>query len=990
MTTEPYKYYAFISYSRKDGRVARWLQRRLEWFRFPVKLVPEEQRPGHPKYVRPVYLDKTSLEVTRAHYWESIHQAIDASRFLIVLCSPAAAASEPVDREVRHFLDNPARQDAVGHLLPVVVGGNLDGKSGDGCLGSALAELKDRLIVRNLPTMLPDVGEREQDSWENGFVGVVSFLLGVDREAIGDHCRQEERRRARRAGGLALLFAALAVLAVVGGVAAWQQRNEADRQRRRAVEQRELAVAQRDLALDAIDRLTYQVPEQLGKLPGSIPIITRILEENLGLLEQVRRFDPDTDTMRARRDQAANHLKIGDRWLLLGDTERAAVAYGAAEKLLTALEREESSPRARRDLAYVSGRTGSVLQRRGQFEEAMRRYREALKIGAALLAESPDDPESLRSLAATYQQLGDASVALVNLRDALTWFSQLHLAAVRLADRFGTPADRRILATALDKMALIHALLGDLEPGRRYAERCVALTRELADDPLNVPLRRELITALQRLGDLQQRLKQPEAALAVFREMAAVAGALALDPVNLDARRNHALALRQAADCLLLLGRADEAIASYDQAERIFESALIDPADRTALMQRVSIREGRARAALARADHRKALGDLRWIVETLSGIAGEDGNRVAKNALMIAHARSALAFDALGDAAERDAQWRLAGRWYGEVYGDAFVVDAWTPEQRGLLFHVIEDADAAIAAMREDYRSKQDAYAAKPSRASLRNWNMAGASLATALGGAGRAQEAAGLYEALLGAATAYLRDRADDVIAGDLAYGHLKRGELLREAGDRDGALQAMETAHEQFKKIAASRQGQPNVVYGLATIERALADEWLHHATTVGDPARRRELALAGLPLSRELLARDGALLKSGSAPGIDEVTVLQDVERIARLLALTDAHEEAAGVWQQLGELALALWGKDTSAAGRALLVDMAIGAGNGLRDAQRPDQAVLLLETVVGLLQSGTEGAWDFVGDLYTEEATAALAALRQYESQRERE
>lgn len=95
MTTGPYKYYAFISYSRKDGRVARWLQRRLEWFRFPVKLVPEEQRPGHPKYVRPVYLDKTSLEVTREHYWESIHQAINASRFLIVLCSPAAAASEP-------------------------------------------------------------------------------------------------------------------------------------------------------------------------------------------------------------------------------------------------------------------------------------------------------------------------------------------------------------------------------------------------------------------------------------------------------------------------------------------------------------------------------------------------------------------------------------------------------------------------------------------------------------------------------------------------------------------------------------------------------------------------------------------------------------------------------------------------------------------------------------------------------------------------------
>ena len=45
-----YKYYAFISYSRKDSKVAAWLQKRLEWFRFPVKLVPEDRRPSHPRY----------------------------------------------------------------------------------------------------------------------------------------------------------------------------------------------------------------------------------------------------------------------------------------------------------------------------------------------------------------------------------------------------------------------------------------------------------------------------------------------------------------------------------------------------------------------------------------------------------------------------------------------------------------------------------------------------------------------------------------------------------------------------------------------------------------------------------------------------------------------------------------------------------------------------------------------------------------------------
>ena len=41
MNAERYRYYAFISYPRRDGLVARWLQRQLKWFRFPVKLIPD-------------------------------------------------------------------------------------------------------------------------------------------------------------------------------------------------------------------------------------------------------------------------------------------------------------------------------------------------------------------------------------------------------------------------------------------------------------------------------------------------------------------------------------------------------------------------------------------------------------------------------------------------------------------------------------------------------------------------------------------------------------------------------------------------------------------------------------------------------------------------------------------------------------------------------------------------------------------------------------
>src|SRR5436305_4739896 len=100
-----FQYYAFISYSRKDSKAAAWLQKRLEWFRFPVKLVDEDRRPPNTRYIRPIYRDKTNLEVTDEHYWTNIRRALEQSHYLIVLCSPHSAVSEPVNMEVAHFLD---------------------------------------------------------------------------------------------------------------------------------------------------------------------------------------------------------------------------------------------------------------------------------------------------------------------------------------------------------------------------------------------------------------------------------------------------------------------------------------------------------------------------------------------------------------------------------------------------------------------------------------------------------------------------------------------------------------------------------------------------------------------------------------------------------------------------------------------------------------------------------------------------------------------
>lgn len=224
-----YKYFAFISYSRKDSKVAAWLQKRLEWFRFPVKLVPEDRRPPNPKYVRPVYRDKTNLEVTDEHYWTNIRRALEESRFLIVLCSPNSARSEPVNMEVKHFLEVHAGDTS--RVVPVIVGGNVMGKGEDAALCPALRDLRDPdekpMTDRNLPTMVSDADIAEQDAWESGFVALSSYLLQLERDAIGDHIQRESRKQARTLRLWLGAVIALGLMAVAAGWYAWGQKNRA-------------------------------------------------------------------------------------------------------------------------------------------------------------------------------------------------------------------------------------------------------------------------------------------------------------------------------------------------------------------------------------------------------------------------------------------------------------------------------------------------------------------------------------------------------------------------------------------------------------------------------------------------------------------------------------------------------------------------------------------------------------------------------------------
>src|SRR5690348_280649 len=96
--------YCFISYSRRDTEVAQWLQHRLESYKYPAALVRPGLRPSDPVRLRPIFLDTNDLPTSSGKFWDDICAKIDISRYLLVLCSRAAAASEYVDREIARFI----------------------------------------------------------------------------------------------------------------------------------------------------------------------------------------------------------------------------------------------------------------------------------------------------------------------------------------------------------------------------------------------------------------------------------------------------------------------------------------------------------------------------------------------------------------------------------------------------------------------------------------------------------------------------------------------------------------------------------------------------------------------------------------------------------------------------------------------------------------------------------------------------------------------
>ena len=199
-----YTYYAFISYTGKDEKWARWLQKNLESYRMPSSLLKEN--PELPSSIRPVFWYKTDLSGTNLS--AALEKELCSSRYLIVVCSPDSARSEWVNDEVECFI----RQGRTDQIIPFIVSGNPDSSHSDSyCFVPALRNLPREKSLRGI-----DV---QTFGKQHALIDVIATMFGLRFDVLwGRHRRKVIRMK--------ILAACMAFLVLLGGLLFWEYKRD--------------------------------------------------------------------------------------------------------------------------------------------------------------------------------------------------------------------------------------------------------------------------------------------------------------------------------------------------------------------------------------------------------------------------------------------------------------------------------------------------------------------------------------------------------------------------------------------------------------------------------------------------------------------------------------------------------------------------------------------------------------------------------------------
>jgi len=494
---------AFLSYSHHDSDTASWLHEELEEFRVPARLVGKLTEQGPiPRRLAPIFRDRHELAAA-SDLGEEIESALGGSRFLIVLCSPAAAKSRWIDKEIACF----KRLHRDDRVLAAIVEGepfasNIPGREEEECFPPSLRTHFDRLGRPTSQLAEPIAADlrEEGDGRRMGLLKLAAGMMGV---GLDELVQREAQRRHRRL--YAITAASVAGMLFASGLAytAIEARDEARDQRREAegligfmlgdlrqklepvgrldvldsVGARALAyyeaqdksdlsnesLAQRSRALTLMGEMAFT----RGDLDGAL---RRYREAMAGTAEAVRRSPDDPQNL---FDHAQNVFWVGYVDYQRGNLGKAAEAFREYRRLADRMiASAPGKPEYQLEGIYADTNLGTVLMDQYKYRAAAEAYQASLEPIEALVANAPNNRDYQTQLVDTLAWLADAREYSGQLDEAFFHRRrELELLAAQWQHDQGNTTIRRLELTARQAMARLLASRGDLSGALKQSQR---------------------------------------------------------------------------------------------------------------------------------------------------------------------------------------------------------------------------------------------------------------------------------------------------------------------------------------------------------------------------------------------------------------------------------------------------------------------------------------------------------------------------------------
>ncbi|MDA7949455.1 MAG: TIR domain-containing protein [Hyphomicrobiaceae bacterium] len=602
-----YRYTAFLSYSHRDNGWASRIHRALERFRIDDRLRERATFIGpDPGSLRPVFRDREDFSAGESLDRQT-REALEASAFLILLCSPSAAQSEYVNQEVLLF-----KQLGRGErIIPVILDGEPDSPEVE-CFPPAMryrVTKTGRLSKKKEDIIAADV-RSTGDGWTLTLAKIVARMIGVGTDEVFARAERERRNRLRIRAIIGLVIAALAT---GGAIFAYKSHSQ-----QQTLTEIETLVSKYSIVSPAQGATTTSTEQLTDAITAIVTGAARDkryaralrslkdgkveqAEELLRVLAEETAKRVDTESKRA----AEAYRRLG-AIAGLGDPKRAREAYAkalqydpsdsdalywhgwlsllagnltAAEKELNRLLEISKEKGDGRGVFRAHLRLGELARDRGNLDAALKHQTSANRIASADAKATPGDVERQRDLSVSSEKLGDIFYSTGDIGKALVYYRKGLKISKSLAENDRkNPQLQRDLSVLLERVGDVLVAQDKIDEAVDSYRQSATIRKGLAAlAPDNESWQRDHSVALERLGDALHFKGEQAEALASYRKSLAISEKLATrDTENAGRQYDLAISATKVGDMLRISGKLDDALSLYKQSRNICEKLVKD------------------------------------------------------------------------------------------------------------------------------------------------------------------------------------------------------------------------------------------------------------------------------------------------------------------------------------------------------------------------------------------------------------------------------